>query len=169
MISSPVASDENEAAGGQGRTYPSLKMRNIFSNRSLRLGTALFAALAGQGCANRVTPFRAPADVAQIRLERVDSPNVIIDQIWLERKDGPLAVCGNVVKRLRGDDTDQTRLEARILNSKGVVLQRVEGEFSPRHLVRHMGHPAVGTYHIDLGELPPGANRIIVSAQDAVH
>lgn len=54
--------------------------------------TVLFA-----GCA---IPFRAPSDVAAIQLERVDSPTVIVEKIWLERKSGQLVVKGYVLKRL---------------------------------------------------------------------
>lgn len=37
------------------------------------------------GCA---TPFRAPSDVRDIKLERVGSPAVDVDKIWLEQKQG---------------------------------------------------------------------------------
>ena len=123
-----------------------------------------FVLLTAFACTNRVTPFRAPADVAQIQLERADSRNVIVDQIWLERKAGPLAVCGYVTKRLRGDDTARTSLEVTLFDANGSVLRRTEGRFSPQRLIRHMNFPALGTYHIELGELPAGTIRILVRA-----
>jgi len=141
-------------------------MNKIFTYRRLLIGLLLLTVFAA-ACTNRVTPFQAPADVAQIQLERADSRNVIVDQIWLERKAGPLAVCGYVSKRLRGDDTDHTRLEVSMLDSNGAVLRQIEGGFSPRRLVRHMNYPALGTYHIELGELPAGTMRIRVRAHDA--
>ena len=142
-------------------------MNKILTYRCLLIGVVLLTVFAAAACTNRVTPYQAPADVEQIQLERADSRNVIVDQIWLERKAGPLAVCGYVSKRLRGDDTTRTRLEVSLFDSGGVVLRRTEGGFSPQRLVRHMNHPALGSYHIELGELPAGTIRILVRARDA--
>ena len=139
---------------------------NPFSNQRLLPCFVLLTVFAAPACTNRVTPYHALADVAQIQLERADSRNVLVDQIWLERKAGPLAVCGYVSKRLRGDDTVHTRLEVALLDSSGVVLRRTEGRFSPQRLVRHMNHPALGSYDIELGELPAGTTRILVRARD---
>ena len=139
-----------------------------FSYPRLLTGFVLLTVFVAPACTDRVTPYKAPADEAQIRLERVDSRNVIVDQIWLERKAGPLAICGYVSKRLRGDDTARTSLEVVMLDSEGAVLRRITGGFSPQRLVRRMGRPALGSYHIALGELPTGTNRILVRAHDAV-
>ena len=123
--------------------------------------------LSGAAHGSLATPFNAPADAANLKLERADSRNVVVEKIWLERKHGPLAVCGYVLKRLRGDDTDQTILEVTLFDASGAVLRRATGQFSPQHLVRHLGHAAIGSYRIELGELPAGTARIVVRAQDA--
>lgn len=59
-----------------------------------------FAFLALLGLGGCATAFRAPSEVAHIKLERVDSTMVAIDKIWLERKDGELAVKGYVQRQL---------------------------------------------------------------------
>ena len=53
------------------------------------LWLVILAAAALAGCA---TPFRAPPDVAHIKLDRADSSVVVVEKIWLERKNGPLVV-----------------------------------------------------------------------------
>lgn len=85
------------------------------------------AALLLAGCA---TPFRAPADVAHIVLERGDSSVVIVEKIWLERKQGPLVVKGYVLKRLNVTDTTQTRSRTYGVRAFNVLRKSTRGVFS---------------------------------------
>lgn len=116
--------------------------------------------------ASLATPFRAPAEFAHVRLERADSGNVLVDKIWLERKAGPLCVCGTVLQRLRGGDTDGTILEVALLDARGAVLRRFDAGFTPRHLERRLGRPAAGAYRIEMGDLPAGTVAVRVQARD---
>jgi hypothetical protein len=115
------------------------------------------------GCA---TPFRAPPDVAAIQLERVDSPTVIVEKIWLERRDGQLVVKGYVLKRLNAGDTDDTHLDVTLYDAQGQELRSTVEHFEPRHLTRRFRRPAYGSYQIPLDPLPGGTLRVEVRAHD---
>lgn len=128
----------------------------------LILLTTLFLA----GCA---TPFRAPADVADIKLERVDSPVVIVEKIWLERKNGPLIVKGYVVKRLSADDTTETHLDVTLYDQTGRVLRSTLEHFEPRQIHRQGRWPGLGTYRVVLDPIPAGTVRIEVRAHEGAH
>jgi hypothetical protein len=86
----------------------------------------ILAAVALAGCA---TPFRAPPDVAHIKLERADSPVVVVEKIWLERKTGPLVVKGYIVKRLEAEDTTQTHLDVTLYDAAGCRAPPQRGAF----------------------------------------
>ena len=118
------------------------------------------------GCA---TPFRAPTEVAHIQLERVDSPVVVVDKIWLEKKQGPLVVTGYVVKRLSADDTTQTHLDVTLFDAAGQILRRTVEHFEPRQIIRRHRLPASGEYRVMLDPLPPGTARIEVRAHEGTH
>jgi hypothetical protein len=118
------------------------------------------------GCA---TPFRAPSDVATIRLERIDSPTVVVDKIWLARKAGSLAVVGSVTKRLYAGDTGNTHLDVTLYDAQEQVLRFTIEHFEPRHLVKHFRRPAYGSYRILLDPLPAGTVRIAVRAHEGPH
>lgn len=129
------------------------------------IGTAL--ALVGLlGC---TTPFRAPSDVAQLKLDRVDSPVVIVEKIWLERKAGPLVVTGLVTKRLEARDTTQTHMDVTLYNVAGQVLRSSVEHFEPRQIARQWKRPSDATYRVPLDPLPPGTVRIEVRAHEGVH
>ncbi|MDP1579430.1 MAG: hypothetical protein Q8M02_04075 [Candidatus Didemnitutus sp.] len=130
----------------------------------LFLSVAVATTLGLVGCA---TPFRAPPEVAQIKLERVDSPRVVVTQIWLEREAGLLFVKGNLVKRLEADDTTPTYLAVTRYDSAGAVLRRTVEHFEPRQLVRRAKRPGIGTYRVPLDPLPVGTARIEVRAHEA--
>ncbi len=130
----------------------------------LFLTAALVTTLGLVGCA---TPFRAPPDVAQIKLERVDSSRVVVTKIWLERDAGVLVVKGYIVKRLDADDTTQTYLEVTLYDSAGAVLRRTLEHFEPRQLVRRHKRPGIGTYRVPLDPLPVGTASIEVRAHEA--
>ena len=85
------------------------------------------------GCA---TPFRAPPDVRGIKLERVGSPVVEVEKIWLERKTGPLVLKGYVLKHLAAEDTTQTHLDVTLYDSAGRVLRSTVEHFEPRQIHR---------------------------------
>ncbi len=119
------------------------------------------------GCA---TPFRAPADVAHIKLERVDSPAVIVDKIWLERKKGrPLFLVGGVLKRLKVTDTTQTHLDVTLYDAAGQVLRHTVEHFEPCQIVRRFSRPGIGTYRVLLDPLPTRTVRVEVRAHEGAH
>jgi hypothetical protein len=118
------------------------------------------------GCA---TPFRAPPDEAHIKLDRVDSPVVIVEKIWLERKKGPLVVKGYVLKRLEAEDTTQTHLDVTLYGEAGQVLRSTVEHFEPRQIPRRYRRPDDAAYIVTLDPLPPGTSRIEVRAHEGVH
>ena len=129
-------------------------------------GFMLLATLFLAGCA---TPFRAPPDVAHIKLERIDSPVVIVEKIWLERKNGPLIVKGYVLKRLSADDTTQTHLDVTLFDGSGRVLRTSVERFTPQRIVRRFRRPSYASYSVNLDPLPPGTARIEVRAHEGLH
>ena len=115
----------------------------------------------------RVTPFRAPGDVAHIRLEHRDSPRIAVDKIWLERKEGSLAVTGYVQRaRLDVEDTMGSHLVVSLLDANGAELRSTPIDFGPRQIPRHRRPPAVSTYRCVLDPLPPDTATIVVTARD---
>lgn len=118
------------------------------------------------GCA---TPFRAPADVAHIVLERGDSPVVRVEKIWLERKKGPLVVKGYVIKRLEATDTTQTHLDVTLYSASGQVLRKSVEQFEPRQIPRRYRRPDFGSYAVPLDPLPAGTVRIEIRAHEGSH
>jgi len=126
----------------------------------------LIGVFALAGCA---TPFRAPADVAHIRLDRVDSPLVRVEKIWLERKNGPLVVTGYVIKRLETEDTTGTHLDMILYAGDGRVLRSTVEHFEPRQIHRRWRRPDYATYRVTLDPLPTGTARIEVRAHEGAH
>lgn len=118
------------------------------------------------GCA---TPFRAPPDVAHIQLTRGDSPVVLVEKIWLERKEGPLVVRGYVLKRLEAEDTTRTHLDVTLYDASGNVLRRSVEHFEPRQIPRRYRRPDDAAYRIVLDPLPAGTVRVDVSAHEGNH
>ncbi len=118
------------------------------------------------GCA---TPFRAPPDVRDIKLERIGSPVVEVDKIWLERKAGPLVLKGSVIKELAAVDTTQTHLHVTLYDPAGRVLRSTVEHFEPRQIRRQWRRPGFGTYRIVLDPLPAGTARIEVRAHEGTH
>lgn len=128
---------------------------------SLGLASLLLA-----GCA---TPFRAPADVAGVKLETEDSPVVIVDKIWLERKGGALFLKGYVTKRLLAEDTTQTHLDVILYDESGRVLRSSIEHFEPSLIVSRPRQLASAAYQVSLDPLPPTTVRIRVKADEAKH
>ncbi len=126
----------------------------------------LLASAALAGCA---TPFRAPPDVAHIKLERVDSPVVMVEKIWLERKNGPLVIKGYIVKRLDAEDTTQTHLDVTLYDATGAVLRSTVEHFEPRQIPRRYRRPDYASYSVPLDPLPSGTVRIEVRAHEGNH
>lgn len=118
------------------------------------------------GCA---TPFRAPPDVREIKLERVDSPVVDVEKIWLERKNGPLVLKGYVLKQLTARDTTQTHLDVTLYDSAGRVLRSTVEYFEPRQIRHQWRRSSFGSYSVVLDPLPAGTARIEVRAHEGVH
>lgn len=125
-----------------------------------------FALLLLAGCA---TPFRAPPDVRDIKLERVGSPVVEVEKIWMERKAGPLVLKGYVLKRLAAEDTTQTHLDVTLYDLAGRMLRSTVEHFEPRQIRRQWGRPGFGTYQVTLDPLPAGTARIEVRAHEGIH
>lgn len=130
------------------------------------LWLTILAAVALAGCA---TPFRAPPDVAHIKLERADSPVVVVEKIWLERKKGPLVVKGYIVKRLEAEDTTQTHLDVTLYDAAGSVLRRSVEYFEPRQIPRRSRRPDYASYSVPLDPLPSGTVRIELRAHEGNH
>lgn len=126
----------------------------------------LSVALALAGCA---TPFRAPSDVANVILERVDSPLVRVEKIWLERKNGPLVVTGFVLKRLETEDTTGSHLDVTLYDAAGQVLRRTVEYFEPRQIPDRYRRLDDATYRVVLDPLPAGTARIEVRAHEGAH
>lgn len=154
----------NPTPAGQNRHYK-LRQRSLPVMCSKLLLLALIAA----GLAGCATPFRAPADVAHIKLERADSPVVIVQKIWLERKAGSLAVKGSVLKRLSATDTTQTHLDVTLYSSSGQVLRRTVEHFDPRQIRHRFRGPGYGEYRVVLDPLPAETARIEVAAHEGEH
>jgi hypothetical protein len=53
----------------------------------------------------RTTPYRTPADVSHIRLQREDSGRMKVYRVWLERKEDGLFVAGYVMPQQDVDTT----------------------------------------------------------------
>jgi hypothetical protein len=118
------------------------------------------------GC---VTPFRAPADVAHIKLDRADSPVVIIEKIWLERKEGALVLTGYVLKRLEAKDTTQTHLDVSLYAADGRLLRSTLEHFEPRQIKRRSSRHSDARYRVQLDPLPAETTRILVQAHEGTH
>jgi hypothetical protein len=118
------------------------------------------------GCA---TPFRAPADVSPITLERGNSPVVIVEKIWLERKSGPLMLKGFVLKRLTAEDTTQTHPDVTFYDQTGRVLHSAVTQFEPQQIMRNPRGLSQGSYALLLDPLPPGTTHIKVPAHEGIH
>ncbi|HEX7630654.1 MAG TPA: hypothetical protein VF388_00865 [Lacunisphaera sp.] len=132
----------------------------------IRLTLSSFAIAGLLGC---VTPFRAPAEAAHIKLEAVDSPVVYIEKMWLDQKHGPLAVTGCVGKQRDAGDTTQTHLDVTLFDAGGRVLRTTVAQFEPRQIVRHFRRHSDAQYRVEL-QLPPAEiARIEVRAHEGNH
>lgn len=131
--------------------------------------TLLLLGVAGAILAGWATPFRAPPDVAHIKLERADSSVVMVEKIWLERKKGPLVLSGYVLKRLGAEDTTGTHLDVTLFDSDGHVLRRTVEHFEPRQIPNRYRRPDDASYRIALDPLPAGTARIEVRAHEGSH
>ncbi len=118
------------------------------------------------GC---VTPFRAPALAAHIKLERVDSPVIIVEKIWLEQKQGPLAVTGYVIRRLEADDTTKTHLDVTLFDSAGRVLRSTVEHFEPRQINDRFRRHSDARYRVELHFPTAEIARLEVRAHEGEH
>ncbi len=133
---------------------------------SLRPALLVLAVSAFSGC---VTPFRAPPNVAYIRLDLVDSPVVRVEKVWLERENGLLVVRGYVIKRLGATDTSQTHLDVTLFDAEGRVLRRTVAHFEPRQIPRRHRWISSASYNVPLDPLPAGTTHIEVRAHEGNH
>ena len=131
--------------------------------------STLSLAVASAILAGSATPFRAPPDVAHLTLQRTNSPNVVVEKIWLERKQGPLSVAGSVVKRLAVEDTTQTHLDGVLYDGGGQVLRSASDHFEPRQIPTRPTRAGVAMYQVALDPLPPGTAVIEVRAHEGLH
>ncbi|HVT71943.1 MAG TPA: hypothetical protein VHD61_02325 [Lacunisphaera sp.] len=135
----------------------------------MQLNLILRAALAAfclSGCA---TPFRAPADAAHIKLERVDSSAVVVEKIWLERKNGPLAVTGYVIKRLDADDTTKTHLDVTLFDRSGRVLRSTVEHFEPADIRPRWRRHSDARYRVEIPTPAGEIARVEVRAHEGAH
>lgn len=135
----------------------------------MKTALVLSLGVAGLLLAGCATPFRAPADAAHIKLERVDSPTVIVEKIWLEQKQGPLAVTGYVIRRLEADDTTKTHLDVTLYDSAGRVLRSTVEHFEPRQIYPRIRRHSDGLYRVVLNIPPADVARIEVRAHEGEH
>lgn len=145
------------------------KRRNNLARR-LVLG-ALFGLAVGifAGCTympGRATPFRPPADVAHLRLERQDSARIAVDKIWLERKEQGLVVTGYVMSKLGVDDTTGSHLIVSLRDASGTELRSAPVDFAPRQIPPQRRPAGVSLYRFSLDPLPSGTALIVVTARD---
>ncbi|AOS44081.1 hypothetical protein Verru16b_01142 [Lacunisphaera limnophila] len=126
----------------------------------------LLASAALAGCA---TPFRAPEDVSHIKLDTADSRLVRVEKVWLEGKQGHLAVRGYVLKRLNNDDTSGTHLDVTLFDADGRVLRSTVEHFEPRRIPPRFRRPHSASYRVMLDPLPVGTVRIEVRAHEGHH
>lgn len=129
---------------------------------SLTLTLALAAGLLA-GCA---TPFRAPADVAHLKLTRVDSASVLIDKIWLERDDGALVVRGYVHRKLGASTSTAPHLDVTLRDRNGLTLRTQGAGFTPSEIPSSHRPPAAASYRVPLDPLPPTTAQVEVRAHD---
>ncbi|MBL9219393.1 MAG: hypothetical protein JNG82_12945 [Opitutaceae bacterium] len=130
---------------------------------------ACFIAIIAAGLAGCVTPFGVPPDVAHVKLEMGDSPVVRVTRIWLERRSGPLAVNGYVLRRPNATDTTQTHLDVTLYDETGQVLRSTVEHFAPRQIPRRYRRPDAAFYRVVLDPLPAGTTRILVQAHEGNH
>jgi hypothetical protein len=145
------------------------KRRNSSTRFAFRVLVALGAAVLLAGCTfmpGRATPFHPPADVAHIRLERQDSARIIVDKIWLERKEDGLFVRGYVMSKLGVDDTAGSHLIVSLRDASGTELRSASVDFAPRQIPQQRRPTGVSLYRFALDPLPPGTTSIVVTARD---
>ena len=130
---------------------------------------ACFIGLIAVGFAGCATPFGVPPDVAKITLERGDSPVVRVTRIWLEKRSGPLAVSGYVLRGPNTTDTTQTHLDVTLYDETGQVLRSTVEHFEPQQIPRRFRRPDYAFYRVVLDPLPAGTTRILVQAHESNH
>ncbi len=113
------------------------------------------------GC---TAPFRASR--THIKLETVDSPVVIMDQISLDRRTGVPTLIGAVAKRTEIQDTTRTHLDVILYDAAGLVLRSTMEHFEPRQIPSRYSWPNYATYRVSLDPLPEGTARIEVRARE---
>lgn len=119
------------------------------------------------GCA---TPFRSPPDLAHVALVRADSPSVVVEKIWLERKHGPLVVTGYVVRQRGVTETTGTHLDIILYDAAGNILRRDVAYFEPRQIPHVVGRPgSFSSYRVPLDPFPANTARVEVRADDQPH
>jgi hypothetical protein len=75
----------------------------------------------------------------------------MVEKIWLERKDGELALRGYVLKRLAATDTTVTHLDVTLYDASGRVLRTSQESFTPKQL-SHRAGPTANGRRSDRGE-----------------
>lgn len=92
---------------------------------------------------------------------------MIVDKIWLERREGALFVTGYVIPELGVNDTMRCYVVVTLLDADGVELRSMPVDFQPRQIpVRIRGPKAVGRYSCPLDPLPPETAVVRVAASD---
>jgi hypothetical protein len=118
------------------------------------------------GCASFAGP---PADLAQVRLELVDSPLVRVSKAWLERTEGKVVLRGHVLRRPETTDTTSTHLDISFFNRAGDLVKFTQTSFEPRQIRRRHRMPDSADFLLPLNSLPSDTNVIIVRAHEGTH
>jgi hypothetical protein len=114
----------------------------------------------------RATPFRPPDDVAHVRLERQDSERILVDKIWLERKEDGLFVRGYVTSRLGVIDTMGSHLIVLLRDARGNEIRSTPADFAPRQVPQRRKPMGISEYRVSLDPLPPNTATVVVTARD---
>ena len=137
--------------------------------RALILASLVGAVGLTSGCAVRpwsATPFRAPADVAHIKLTQRDSPSIVADKLWLERRGGTLFLSGYVMAKVGVTDTMGSQVVVSVRDASGNELRSMPVDFHPRQIPQQRRPAGVSRYSVQLDPLPPQTAEIVVRASD---
>ena len=127
----------------------------------------MFAVLVAMpGC---MLPFRSPAGFEHIELESVDSENVQVQLLWLDKnEDGLLQLVGKVGRERKVEDTTSSYIEVKLFDQNETLLHRKIVYFEPRSIPRRPRSPHGGSvFHLEFEELDPSVAKIQATARDS--
>ncbi len=119
------------------------------------------AAAALTGCASFQ---QVPAEVAQIKLDRVDSSRVFIARATFARDHGQLVLLGSVMRKVGVEDTTRTHLAVTLFDENGNMLREIPARFAPQDIPRGPKMSGWSEYRIPLAPVPADTSRIEIRA-----